>query len=211
MSPTNFSQPNADDEQHNAPKKALNRLREGNQRFVDDQPTERDTKTKRREAVAAQQFPFATVLCCSDARVSPDIIFDQDIGDLFIVRVAGNIAKELETESIEYSIKVLKSTLILVLGHENCGAVMATLAKQTADIPTIAAALEPAIQKSALMKGSHLVNAIQTNVHLIVEQLKHAPDFQDLIKQGKLRVIGGYYNLQTGKVDFFDDLKKSDF
>jgi len=177
--------------------KALENLIEGNKRFSTDQSVHPDRTTERRQETAALQEPFAVIVGCSDSRVAPEIIFDQGIGDLFIVRVAGNVVGPVELDSIEYSVLYLHSTLVVVLGHENCGAVKAVKAGQTKDIEAVAKLVEPAVKKT---KDESLEASIKMNVQMVVEQLKKSPVLAELIKQKKLGVVGGYYNFQDGKV-----------
>jgi len=179
----------------------LERLIEGNKRFIDNKLLHPNRSLERREETAKKQEPFAIIVCCSDSRVSPEIIFDQGLGDLFIVRVAGNVAGPLEVASIEYSALYLHSQLILVLGHENCGAVCAVVEGQTKNIEPIASLIEPAVKATAKMAGSHLENTIKKNVQLVVEYLQNNPLLKELIDKKKLIVKGGYYNFHTGKVE----------
>ncbi|MCE5317446.1 MAG: carbonic anhydrase [Parachlamydia sp.] len=181
------------------PDKALLRLQEGNTRYMKDQSTCPDRAQIRREAVSSKQKPFATIVGCSDSRVSPEILFDQGIGDLFVVRVAGNVVGPVGLDSIDYSVIYLGSNLIVVLGHENCGAVKAVLDNTTKDIETIAKLIEPAI------KDHHeLPSAIKANVQQVVKLLKESPVISRLVNEKKLKVVGGYYNLVSGKVDFLE-------
>lgn len=191
----------AEDNHVPTPASALSRLMDGNQRYVQDRLLHPNRSQESRQAVASGQTPFAVILGCSDSRVSPEIIFDQGIGDLFIVRVAGNVLGPLELDSIEYSAIYLKSALILVLGHENCGAVTAVVEHQTRDIEAIATLIEPAVVASREMPGPRLENAIKTNVRMVVEQLKKSPALARLIEEGKLAVAGGYYRLNSGAVE----------
>lgn len=181
------------------PEQALIRLKEGNERYMKDQTTCPDRAQIRREAVSSQQKPFATILGCSDSRVSPEILFDQGIGDLFVVRVAGNVVGPVGLDSIDYSVLYLGSKLIVVLGHENCGAVKAVLDNTTKDIETIAKLIQPAIQDD-----HKLETAIKANVQQVVKQLKESHVISRLIDEKKLKVVGAYYNLVSGKVDFFE-------
>lgn len=186
------------------PQNALKKLIEGNKRYVNDQLLHPRRDQYRREAVQSTQKPFACILACSDSRVSPEIVFDQGIGDLFVVRVAGNVISAVELESIKFSAAVLNSSIILVLGHENCGAVNAVLAGQTKDIPAIAGYIQPAVDAIRDKPGNPLVNAIKENVKRMVSQLKNNPLISDFIKQNKINVIGGYYNLSSGNVELLD-------
>ncbi len=183
-----------------ASEKSLRFLMEGNGRFSTDKSLHPDRTSERRLETTQKQEPFAVIVGCSDSRVAPEILFDQGIGDLFIVRVAGNVVGPLELDSIEYSAKYLHSSLILVLGHENCGAVQAAVNGVTDDIENVMELIEPAVKKSAKMKGNRLENAIKTNVQLVVAQLNNAPVLRELIDKKKLMVAGGYYNFHTGKV-----------
>lgn len=186
------------------PQTALNLLIQGNKRYVDDQLLHPRRDLYRRESLVAAQEPFAIILGCSDSRVSPEVIFDQGIGDLFVVRVAGNVVSQVELESIEYSAVILHSSIILVLGHENCGAVKAVLTDNTKDIQTIANYIEPAVAATKGKPGDPLTNAVKENVKRMVAQLKENPVIGDLIRQNKINVVGGYYNLATGQVDLLN-------
>lgn len=183
------------------PKEALSRLLEGNERYTRDQLTHPDRTKDRREATVAQQCPFAVILGCADSRIPPEIIFDQGIGDLFVVRVAGNVAGPLELESIEYSVIYNHSCLVIVLGHENCGAVKAVLGGQTGDIKSIASLINLGIRGEKEKSGNPLVNAIKANVIAVVSNLKQHPVLAKYIRDGKVDIIGAYYNLATGKVE----------
>jgi carbonic anhydrase len=181
----------------------LDRLIEGNKRFVENKSLHPNRTLERREETAKKQEPFAVIVGCSDSRVAPEILFDQGIGDLFIVRVAGNVAGPLEIASIEYSALYLHSRLILVLGHENCGAVSAIVEGTTKNIEPIASLIEPAVKTTAKMPGNRLENAIKKNVALVVEQLQNNPYLKELIEKEHLLIKGGYYNFHTGKVEIF--------
>jgi len=186
------------------PDEAIHQLMEGNERYVKDQLLHPNRSVIRREAIVAKQEPFAIILGCADSRVSPEIIFDQGIGDLFIVRVAGNVAGPVELDSLQFSAEYLHSSVILVLGHENCGAVTAVLNRQTKDIENVAALIEPAIQQIRRSEGNILEKAIRANVKAIVLKVKAAPLIKELIEKDKITVIGGYYELASGKVILID-------
>lgn len=183
------------------PETALKLLLEGNKRFVEDKLACPDRHQERRAATVAAQRPFAIVLGCSDSRVPPELIFDLGIGDVFVVRVAGNIAADTELDSILYSALFNNSSIIVVLGHENCGAVTAVLANNTIDIEAIAKHIEPAIQKAKDMPGDPLVNAIRLNVAESVRRIKSSSPIAKLIQEGKIAVVGAYYHLKSGKVE----------
>lgn len=182
------------------PKIALERLMEGNLRYVTGELLHPNRCQESRRSVAHAQRPFAIILGCSDSRVSPEIVFDQGIGDLFVVRVAGNVVGPLELDSIEYSTLYLNSSIIFVLGHEECGAVRAVFDKNTKDVESIAALIQPAV--SLVMNSSQptVEHAVKTNVAMVVDQLKRSPVLAECIKKGALDVVGGYYHLETGKV-----------
>lgn len=184
------------------PESALQRLIEGNERYVNDKLLHPDRTRYRRESLTVSQAPFACIVGCSDSRVSPEIVFDQGIGDLFVVRVAGNVIGPIELDSVDFSGQVLGSSVILVLGHENCGAVNAVLEGQAQGIPAVAKLIEPAVAESKNVKGGNpLENAVKTNVRLVVEQLKNSSIIKQLIQEKKIAVVGGYYNLGSGKVE----------
>lgn len=183
------------------PKEALQRLMDGNKHYVQDQLTHPNRSQARREEVLHKQEPFAAVLGCSDSRVSPTIIFDQGVGDLFIIRNAGNVIGDVEVASVQYAVEQLGSSLVMVLGHQNCGAVKAVLANQTKDIEPIAARIQEAIKLHGKSSGDALENAIKANVINVVMQLKKAPPLANLIASNKLEIVGGYYHMGTGEVE----------
>ncbi len=173
------------------PSEPLKRLIDGNVRYAEDECVHADHSADRRGALLQGQSPFATILSCSDSRVIPEVIFDQGVGDLFVVRVAGNVVGPIELDSIDYSVKVLGSSLILVLGHEACGAVKATFEDQASGISHVAALIEPAIQKA-----TNLEEAIKANVQYIVADLR-----KRLIKEKGISIVGAYYRMATGNVE----------
>ena len=177
----------------------------GNQRYMRNMLRHPNQSAESRQAVVKVQKPFAIVLGCSDSRVAPEIIFDQGIGDLFVVRVAGNVAGPLEVDSIEYAVSELGAGLLLVLGHEGCGAVSAVVKGQTEDIADVADLIRPAVEMARKAPGDLLNNAIVANVHLVVARLKTVPIIANLIQEGKLEVIGACYHLKTGKVELLPD------
>ena len=180
------------------PEEALKTLMDGNERYVNDKLLHPNRSQETREALKYQQNPFAIILGCSDSRVSPEIVFDQGIGDLFVVRVAGNVAGPIELDSIDFSAVILGSAIIMVLGHENCGAVTAVLQHNTKDIEAVAAKIEPAISH---IKDDNLEAAVKANVRSIVQQLKNSPVLSKLIQQKRIDVVGGYYRLASGKIE----------
>lgn len=182
------------------PSEGYTRLMQGNARYVKGNLLHPDRDKERRTQTAISQKPFATILGCSDSRVAPEILFDQGIGDLFVVRVAGNVIGPIELASIEYSVIYLGASVLMVLGHEKCGAVDAVLQGITKDIEPIATLIQPAITQAKTEQGSTLENAIQDNVKNVVKQLEANPVLADLIKKKKFAVVGGYYDLVSGKV-----------
>lgn len=183
------------------PEEAIQRLMEGNQRYVRDQLEHPNRDKIRREAVTATQKPFAIILGCSDSRVSPEIVFDQGIGDLFVVRVAGNVVGPIELDSIDFAALYLDSVLILVMGHENCGAIQAVLSRNTNDISTIAGKIEANIENISPNTPDAVKQAVTANVRAVVKSLRESTVLSRLIKEKKIEVIGGYYNLSTGEVE----------
>jgi carbonic anhydrase len=184
------------------PDQALQRLMEGNQRFVNGRLENPRRDIARLREVAKTQKPFAAILGCADSRVPSEIIFDQGFGDLFICRVAGNIATPEEIGSLEFGSLVLGSKVIMVMGHKRCGAVDATIkgAQVPGQIASLLDAIKPAIKDSENQTGDRLENATKANVLFQVEKLKASPVISQLIQEGKLKVAGGYYDLDTGAV-----------
>jgi len=187
---------------------ARQRLIAGNARYVAGKPLRMD-HASRREAVAPAQMPFAIVLGCSDSRVPPEILFDQGLGDIFTVRVAGNIADDLAIGSMEYAVEHFATPLIIVLGHQHCGAVgaaVAAVASGTLPPPHIASlvsALRPAVEASKGMPGDPVENAITTHVRQTVDALKASgPVLADAVARGRLAIAGAEYHLATGRVGF---------
>lgn len=184
------------------PDEAIDELVKGNERYVAGKPLHPNHDEEARQNTAEKQAPFAIVLGCSDSRVPPEIIFDQGIGDLFIVRVAGNVAGPIELDSIEFSALTFNSAAVVVLGHKNCGAVKAVVSGDTKDIESVAALIEPAVKESKDLFGNRLDNAVEMNVRHVVQQLEKSPVLSKLIQDKKLKIVGGCYDLQTGKIEF---------
>lgn len=174
----------------------LHRLVEGNRRFITDASEHPNRTAERRQETAALQEPFAVVLGCADSRVSPEIIFDQGIGDLFIVRVAGNVAGSIELASIEYAVIYLHARTILVLGHENCGAVHAVVDGKTKDIEPVASLIKPAVKKNRPLE-----ECIKANASLTAQQLKKNSVLKKYIEKEGLLIQPAYYNFHTGQVE----------
>jgi len=190
-----------------SPDAALNRLMAGNARYVAGTGALRDLRHER-AALTRGQNPFAAVLGCADSRVSPEYCFDTSLGDIFVCRVAGNIASDDVLASLEYAVAELKTPLVMVLGHESCGAVDAAVKSVTkgavppGHLPGLVAALAPAVVAVQKNPGDLLSNAIHQNVRRTVEALKSStPILKSAVDAGKLRVVGGVYQLATGRVE----------
>ena len=174
---------------------ALNLLKEGNARFISGSLTPKDDYALLREKLSAGQHPFAVVLCCSDSRVAPEIIFDQKLGDLFVIRNAGNIVDEEVLGSIEYAVEHLETPLVVVMGHASCGAVTATC--QGGDLPSHIFDLTKRIKPS-----------IDTYCCIDDNSKRHARRMVQLIEEDEIihhvgaKVVAAFYDLQSGKVDW---------
>ena len=183
---------------------ALKLLLEGNQRFIAGRLEHPNQTPARRAEVAKGQHPFASVLACSDSRTPPEIIFDRGLGDIFTVRVAGNVADQVVIESLDYSVTHLGVRVVMVLGHRRCGAVIAALAgheEDNEDIGPLLAELRPAVSASRAMPGDPVENAVRENVRLVVKKLATSEELSAMVKSGELKVVGGVYDLKTGKVE----------
>ncbi|MEH2161495.1 MAG: carbonic anhydrase [Nostoc sp.] len=184
------------------PDAALRKLMEGNQRFIQHHPQYPDQSALRLQEVAQAQHPFATILSCADSRVPAEIVFDQGIGDIFDVRIAGNIATHEAIGSIEYAVVLLGSPLLMVMGHERCGAVTAAVQNQSllGDISTFVKAIKPALKKVKDQPGDAVENAVVANVQYQIERLQKSKLLTEQVRSGKLKIVGGRYDLDTGKV-----------
>jgi len=184
-------------------KHALEKLKAGNQRYANGQLVHHHQSGNRMRAIAIGQHPFAVILGCADSRVPPEIIFDQGLGDLFVIRVAGNIIDDAILGSIEYAVEELKTSLVLVLGHERCGAVAATIkhASVIGHISTLLSAIQPAVDRAKTEPGDLLDNAVRANIELVVNQLTSSFPVAELVKEERLKVVGAQYNLRCGTVE----------
>lgn len=185
-------------------KEALQKLVEGNERFVKEDYSNQHIDKDYRKELTKGQNPFAIVVTCSDSRVAPELLFDQGLGDIFVIRTAGEVVDKLELGSIEYAVEHLGVNLVIVLGHESCGAVGAVI--KGGDIPKnisyIADEIKPAVDKAKTQKGNLEENAIKNNVDLIVNKIEKN---SEIIEESKdCKVIGGVYSITTGKVEFFN-------
>lgn len=183
------------------PDAALDQLLAGNKRFASQTATRPHQGVFRLQEVARSQKPFAAILGCADSRVPVEILFDRGLGDLFVVRVAGNVAAPKEIGSLEYA-ALLGTKLILVLGHERCGAVTAALSTKPAlgQIGSILEDIQPAIVATRGRIGDPLKNAIVANVKNQIAIIAASPVLKDLVQADQLKIVGGYYDLDTGIV-----------
>ena len=186
------------------PDQALSRLVAGNQRFVAHKATHPHEDLARRHDLAGSQHPFAVVLSCSDSRLPPELIFDQGLGDLFVIRVAGNITDAAVVGSIEYAVEHLKSPLIVVLGHEKCGAVTAAMsggAESKDHIQALVDEISPVVAEAKKDPKDPLDAAVRLNVRKVVGELGASePILAHEAKAGHIRIVGAYYSLDTGAV-----------
>lgn len=199
-------------------REALQRLREGNQRFVEslsnpDTPLE----GMRRAALTQTQAPFAIILGCSDSRVPAEIVFDQGLGDLFVIRVAGNIVAPSQIGSVEFAASRFGTRLVVVLGHSQCGAIQATIEElqrpadtQTRNLRSIVDRVRPAVEGLLSTDLKHdreglIRHAVRANISVSVSHLRYGSDvLEQLNRSDGLMVVGAEYSLETGKVEFFD-------
>jgi len=187
-----------------SPEAALQQLIDGNRRFSEGRMTSfaEDIELLKAKTVEKQE-PFAAVLSCADSRVPVELIFDQSIGHVFVTRVAGNIATSAIIASLEYGAAVLGTSAIVVLGHANCGAVQASIAAKA--VPGQISALYPYIRPAVDQAGSDLAEAIKANARIQAALLRHSsPVLAEQIKQNRLKVVAGFYDLSTGIVSLLD-------
>jgi len=190
-----------------SPEVALEWLKYGNERHVQGKHVHWHQSLDRRREVAKEKYPHAIVLSCADSRVPPEIVFDQGLGDLFVVRVAGNVAGEKEIGSIEYAAEHLHAPLIVVMGHQRCGALQAAVGGGAAPchIGSLIASLTPAVARVKGMAGDTVDHAIHANVRMVADQLReNEPILGHLVKTGKVKVVGAYYSLDTGEVHWIE-------
>ena len=182
-------------------------LLSGNKRFAEGNPTHPNQSIARRQEMAKGQNPRAAVLACADSRVSPEIVFDQGLGDLFVVRVAGNVVNDPILGSLEYAVEHLGTRLIVVLGHQRCGAVAAACAGGEAPghIGSLVQALAPAVDKIGKSEEGRVDWVAKENVRMMAKSLRSCgPILEEFVRQGKLEVAGAFYNLDTGAVEIVE-------
>jgi carbonic anhydrase len=192
-----------------APAEAISKLKEGNSRYTSGNLQHPGQTTERRTELAKTQNPFAAIVSCSDSRVPPEVVFDQGLGDLFVVRVAGNVINNEGLGSLEYTVDHLGTRLILVLGHQRCGAVdaaretIAAKGKAPGHIQSLVTAIKPVVEATA---KEDLDATIKANVKHVVDTLRSStPILKAAVDSGKIQVVGGYYSLDTGAVTFLDE------
>jgi carbonic anhydrase len=184
---------------------ALKKLIDGNERYVTERYAIIDVGLEKREELAEGQQPFAVIVGCSDSRVPPEIVFDQGLGSLFVVRTAGEVVDDVVLGSVEYAIEHLNVRLVVVLGHEDCGAVQAAVegGHELGHISVIIEAIEPAVEIAKNQKGDLLHNAIKANIDLNVYKLKYSSHLlREAIKNKCLKIIGAIYDIHDGHVEF---------
>lgn len=202
---------------------ALERLREGNRRFVSDvrHSAALDTQTRRSELAEGQE-PFAIVLGCSDSRVPAEIVFDRGLGDLFVIRVAGNIVASSQIGSVEFAAERFGTPLVVVMGHSRCGAVLATLdeltrprEKRSRNLRSIVDRIRPSVEGLLATELRHdsealVRHAVRANIRASANQVRHGSEvLEALIQEGRVLVVGAEYSLETGCVDFFDGVPEA--
>lgn len=199
---------------------SLIRLSEGNKRFLSGESHIPDLiNHDRRSALVTEQKPFAVVLGCSDSRVPAEIIFDQGLGDLFVIRIAGNIVAPSQIGSVEFAVEYFGTPLVVILGHSNCGAVEATInefsnktGKTSKNLLSIVSRIRPSVEsvlRSAKDESQEtlLRKAIRANISASAENLRHGSEIiQNLVDSNQLLIVGAEYSLETGEVDFFDGI-----
>ncbi len=203
-----------------SPEESLERLRQGNARFVRNELSHEALLTRSRRAELTQtQEPFAIILGCSDSRVPSELVFDQGVGDLFVIRVAGNIVAPSQVGSVEFAAEKFGTRLVVVLGHEKCGAILATLEelrrpaeKQSRNLASIVDRVRPSVEAllNTDLANDHDVlvsEAVRANIRASADHLRHGSEvLEQLIRENGLVVVGAEYSLETGVVDFFDGI-----
>ena len=187
-----------------SPDVALARLCEGNKRFVAAAATHPDETVARRNELVSGQHPFAVVLTCADSRVSPEILFDQGLGDLFVIRNAGNLLDDHVIASIEYAVEHLHTTLVVVLGHTKCGAVTAAAAggEMPGHLHSIAESLAPAVAQARKTGGDVVESAVSINATEEAKTLATKVEIlAEAVKEGKVKVVAARYDIATGRVE----------
>ena len=188
---------------------ALAAMRKGNDDFVNDRPAAQPVGRARRLEIAAGQTPFAVLVGCSDSRVPPELLFGRGLGELFIVRVAGNSVDRTALGSIQYGVAELGCPLVVVLGHERCGAVQAAVKVVQEDMPLpgaigeMVAPIIPAVLRAQKMQGDLVANSVKENARRVARRLREADDIlSDPVQAGKVKIVPAYYSLSEGTVEY---------
>jgi len=192
------------------PEKALERLKDGNARFIADKPVAKEVGEHRRKELAKGQHPFAVILTCSDSRLAPEHIFDQGLGDIFVIRVAGNVTDPAIIGSIEYAVTELKSPLVVVLGHEECGAVKAALSgkKLPGDLGELIKLVDVG-KDLPKDKNEALLTATKANIQHSATVLATKSDIlKDFVANKRITIVTGIYSLESGKVNWLNTPEK---
>jgi carbonic anhydrase len=185
------------------PETALKRLMSGNQRFAERRALHPHQTLTYRLALVAEQRPFAAVLSCSDSRVPTELIFDQGLGDLFVVRLAGNVIDDIALASLEFAVSQLGISLIVALGHSRCGAVQATITggDMPGHLSHLAAAIQPAVDEARAHDGDLLDNAIRINARSAAAQMAARSEILAAARDGQIQIVAGYYDIAAGTVE----------
>jgi carbonic anhydrase len=186
---------------------ALSRLIAGNQRYVRHEEQRPNQSLARRKALGAGQHPFAVVLGCADSRVSPELLFDQGLGDLFVIRVAGNTVNDTVLGSIEYAVEHFGTKLVMVLGHEKCGAVSAAVegSATPGHIKALVAAIQPSVEATREQPGDRIHNCVIANARRVAKQVRESePILKDEVEKHGVKVLAADYDLDSGKVNLLD-------
>ncbi|HEY6418625.1 MAG TPA: carbonic anhydrase [Candidatus Binataceae bacterium] len=188
-------------------KQALRLLLEGNERFRASKMEHPLQTPARREELVKGQHPLAAILACSDSRTPPEILFDRGLGDLFVARVAGNVADQVVIETLDYAVTHLGVRLIMILGHTRCGAVIAAVLghDEPGDVGPMLSELKPAVAAAKKMQGDQVDNTVRENVKLVVQNLSQSAELSAMVNSGELKIVGGIYDLESGKIKLLED------
>jgi carbonic anhydrase len=190
------------------PDQALEKLMEGNRRFIQNKSTNTNQSLKYLQSISEDQKPFAAIVGCADSRCSLDVVFDQGFGNLFVVRDAGNVATSEETGSLEFGTLVLGAKVIMVMGHYSCGAIKAALVGEEVpgSISSILAQIEPAVKdfKGQQDDKEAMKKATEANVIYQVNKIKKSPVLSELVTNNQLKIVGGYFDFKTGEVTLLE-------
>ena len=190
-----------------SPNEALEMLIAGNKRYADGKSTHKQWEKEARQAKSESQSPFAIILGCSDSRSPPELIFDQGLGDLFVVRVAGNVVGDIEMASIEFAVSHLHSPLIMVLGHQDCGAIKTALKGPSSQeqLHEIYPLIDAALSQCKQEETDPVINATYCNIRQSVQTLRSASALAPFFDKKKLKIVGGFYDFHTGKVKLISE------